>query len=209
MRDEMDQMREKLAVQDSMNISKTEARAAAAKADEESTDLFNVEQVKAQLRKSLLGGQYRQVYVDSNGKITYDESQAVERKTMFFQTSTKQLINEEGFDAIWAEVQGFLNNNVQGSYLPSGIIEKECKGTLKTLRSQIMLNHEEFEVDNRQDASQIMSILRKNLVAAMHKSRGGRAMVNKERTLIEKITSANTDSDDEKSGIPGSGLVNL
>ena len=191
---EAQQMEKKRAqIRESFTTGKLESGLAMKKNQEEnSEDLLDVKQAKHDLRKALLG---KELQVR---KYETDDGDIVE-KPVWIDISEKQLCNQKGFDMIWSQVEGFLNKNVTGSYLPAYTIENMCKGTLKTVIKQVKTHHEEYGIDNREDASEIIDIVRTALIANMNKARGGRGLKSKEKTVVEKITRAlDSDEDDEK-----------
>lgn len=191
--------REMAAIKDSFQTGKLEQRMAAKKQeDKEEDNLLDVKQAKRDLRKALLGKELKIRKVETEGG-------DIVEKPVWIDISEKQLCNQKGFDMIWSQVEGFLNKNVTSSYLPAHTIENMCRGTLKTIIKQIKTHHEEYGIENREDASQIVDIVRTALIANINKARGGRALKSREKTVVEKITKAlDSDSDQEggKKGVP-------
>lgn len=181
--DRKEQYREQAAIQDSNNTGNLENQMAAMKQKKRSQqkDLVDPEDVKKNLRRALLGkenkwqpvqgkeGQYRQITVD---------------------VSKKKLCNEVGFGMIWNEVEGTITKNLAGSYLPASTIEKNIKSNIKTILDQIEKKHKEYGVDDTADASQIVDIVRTQILATASKARGGRGLQSREKTVVKKITQA-------------------
>lgn len=184
-------------IQDSFNTGKLEQRLAAKKnEDEDSEDLLDVKEAKRDLRKALLG---KELHIQK-GKT---EGGDIVQKPVWIDISEKQLCNQKGFDMIWSQVEGFLNKNVTGSYLPAHTIENMSKGTMKTIIKQIKTHHSEYGIENREDASEIIDIVRISMIANMNKARGGRGLKSKEKTVVEKITRAlDSDEDEDESRVP-------
>lgn len=193
--------KDRAQIQESFTTGKLESNLAMKKKQEqENDDLLNVEQAKRDLRKALLGKELHIQQVKT-------EEGDIKQKPVWIDISEKQLCNQKGFDMVWSQVEGFLNKNVTGSYLPAHTISNMCKGTLKAIIKQIKTHHDEYGIDNREDASEIVDIVRTALVANMNKARGGRGLQSKEKTVVEKITRAlDSDEDEEKNDGPFGGV---
>lgn len=192
-----EEAREMAQIQDSFNTGQLEQQMAMKKNQEqgEEENLLSVREAKADLRKALLGKELRIKQVKTEGG-------DIKQQPVWIDISEKELCNQKGFDMVWSEIEGFLNKNVTSSYLPAHTIENMCKGTLKTVIKQVKTHREEYGIENREDASQIVNIVRTALIANMNKSRGGRALQSKEKTVVEKITRA-LDSDTEQENSAG------
>jgi len=191
--DRKEQYREQSAIKDSFNTGGLEGQMAARKQqqNQQKDDLVNPEDVKQNLRKALLGKetQMRQVKGETGQfqRVTVD-------------VSKKKLCNEKGFGMIWNEIEGTITKNLAGSYLPASTIERNNKSNVKTILDQIEKKHGEYGVDDTADASQIVDIVRTQILATSSKARGGRGLENREKTVVKKITQA-IKGEDEKSGV--------
>lgn len=191
-----EEAREMAKIKDSYNTGGLESNLAMKKKQERSDDdLLDIKEAKIDLKKALLGKEYKIVRYETEGGDIKEEGRWVG-------TSDKQLCNQKGFGMIWSQVEGFLNKNVTSSYLPAKTIENMCKGTLKSIIKQIKTHRDEYGIETREDASEIVDIVRTALIANANKSRGGRALQSKEKTVVEKITRAldSEDDDDSSSG---------
>lgn len=193
--------KDRAQIQESFTTGKLESNLALKKKQEqENDDLLNVKEAKRDLRKALLG---KELHI----KQVKTEDGDIKQKPVWIDISKKQLCNQKGFDMVWSQVEGFLNKNVTGSYLPAHTISNMCKGTLKSIIKQIKTHHEEYGISNREDASEIVDIVRTALVANMNKARGGRGLKSKEKTVVEKITRAlDGEEDEEKNDGPFGGV---
>lgn len=222
-----EQMREQGALQDSLGTNKLEAGLVQQRQEQQEhtrNQLLDTRQVKTELKKALLGMEPVQVPVEflecnncesrfrknldeceecggSNFKRKQHETQ---KQLKWVQTSEKQLTSKKGFDMIWSEVQGSVNENLTGSYLPAPVIDNVVYSTCGTLIKQIYGNYWEYGIDNADDAAQVVDIVRKNVLATANKARGGRALKSQEKTVIEKISHAiSGDGDDDDKGVAG------
>lgn len=176
--------------------------------EDDSNDMFNLKQTKKDLKKALQGKDLQKVNVhrwkckecgtqfksfempakckncgESEG---FSEEGVLGETHIWVQSSAEQLVNDKGFDVIWREIESALNDNIQGSYLPPKVIEKEAKLTLKSIIAKLWPKHDFYGIVDKPSLGQVVGIVRKNLVAALNKARRGRAMVNNERTEVVK-----------------------
>lgn len=165
-------------------------------------DLQEVDIYKWKCRTEDCGAEYKGMHppqkcqnCDSN---EFKEAGSMGKTRIWVETSAEQLVNDRGFDVIWREVESALNDNIQGSYLPPEIIQKEAKLTLKSIIAKLWSRHNLYGIDDKPSLGQIVGIVRKNLVAALNKARRGRAMVNNERTEVVKRNYVEEDDKTEK-----------
>lgn len=190
-------MKDKKQIDEAYSEGSLETTLAAHKAQEEgSNEILKLEEVKEDLRKSLLGKETRLVpAVDQNGDVIEGEYRKVE-----IETSEKQLINKKGFDVVWSIVNSYLNKNVLSAYLPRETVEKIMKGLVKQLSAQIAFHRFEYGISTWEDASTVVDIVRTTALANLSKSQGGRALESKEKTLVEKIVNSGDDDEDDSFG---------
>lgn len=222
-----EQMQEQAAVKDSVGTNNLEAGLVQQRQKEQENtrnQLLDTNQVKKELKKALLGKQPVQVPLEfiecknceSRFRQKLEECKECEstefvrkqsetkKQIQWIQTSEKQLVSKKGFDMIWSEVQGSVNENLTGSYLPAPVIDNVVYSTCGTLIKQIYGNYWKYGIDNADDAAQVIDIIRKNVLATANKARGGRALKSQEKTVIEKISHAISGSeDDDEDGVKG------
>jgi len=199
---EEEKMRERAAIKDSANTGKLEQQAVAQKQKErEQTQnkLFDVEGARQRIKQGLLG--YKKQYVRYQNPDTGNIE--VEKKKE--STRNKQLCNEEGASVFMDEANSFLNHNTISTYLPAKTIERKCKGTLKPIYKQIVFSHHKFDIDSREDAGDIVSLIRNPMIDAMNKARGGRLIQNQEKIRVEKESISREGGDDSEDSDDGFG----
>lgn len=182
--DRKEEYREQSAIQDSFDTSSSSLEGSMAMQKQQKRsqkdDLINPEDVKHNLRRALLGEMTRWAPIGDTGQFKKETVQLTEEK----------LCNKKGFDMIWAEIEGTINKNLAGSYLPSSTIQKNVKSNIKTIIDQIEKKHEHYGIDDTSDASQIVDIVRTQIIATSSKARGGRGLESREKTVVKKITQA-------------------
>lgn len=221
-----EKIRERANLQDSFSVGKGElALSQQRKEQQDATrnQLLDTTEVKKQLKKSLMGvepvqvpvqviecqscGSHHNQEVDKCRQCGSEDLQLTNSQTKntvkWMETSEKQLVNQKGFDLIWSEVQGSINENITGSYLPSQTIDRVVFATCGTIIKQLSVHNDEYGVSNSEDMQQVVDIVRKNVLATANKARGGRALQSQEKTVIQKISESvkSGGDEDENNGI--------
>lgn len=180
---EEERMRERAAIQDSINTGGVEQQALQKKQqerEESGNKLFDVEGARKRIRQGLLG--YKKESYKYRDPESGDIKVAQRKKSL----RDKNLCNEDGAAVFLDEANSFLNHNTISTYLPGKTIERKCKGTLKPIYKQIVVNHHKFEINDTADAGDIVSLIRNPMIDAMNKARGGRLIKNQEQIRVEK-----------------------
>ena len=149
-------------------------------------DLVDPETIKKKLKKSLRSIEYKKVRRKDGSTQTYaipDEKNA--------------LVNEEGFKKIWSMVDGIINNNITGGYFSAKDIHRTAKVPMKNLVKQLTIKMDKWEVDDQEDAEEIVGIVLTNVKAAMSKARHGRALQHIETSTEKRIVEK---SEEQESG---------
>lgn len=176
------EVNERLAAQDTMNTGKLEqALAQQKKAEKDDNDsIVDDDDAKEVLQRSWLGK-----ITQEKPKLN-DDGQLIGYETVWVSVSSNSKMNEEGFSSLWGTLLPYLTKAAQMSYLREDHIEKLLKATIRDLWSEILANFEEYDMDP-ENSKQVVGEALTIMMGSINKSRDGRGMVNKERTLVEKI----------------------
>lgn len=196
-----EKMREKAAVQDSMNTGGIEQQQINRKQQQQDNQnnnpLFNVEESRQLIEKGLKGKETKVMqYQDPD---TGD----IKQQVVEYDTRQRKLCNDDAAE-LYLEIcnSGALNQNTISGYLPARQIQRKVMGTMKPVFEHVLFDHHIHGVGykNTQDASSISSIVRNPLIDAMNKARGGRMIESQEKVRVEKETTtrdANENQDDD------------
>jgi len=183
-------MRDQAAIKDSINTGNLENQLAQKKEAERGNELLDVETTKEQLRKALLGQEKVATPVeDGDGNRRY--------QVQWKETSEKKLCNKKGFDMVWSQIESKLNDVVTGAYLPAQTIDKMVFAACGSIIIQIAVKPHVYGIDDTSDAREVVDIVRSTIMANSSRGRGGRALKSQEKTIVEKITRAETEDDDD------------
>lgn len=193
MTNQEEQLRKQMQAKDSLNTAKLEQALAQQNQDNEEESFVDEEGAREVLQRSWLGK------VMQEKPETNEDGEVVGYKTVWVPVSQKPKMNEKGFASLWGTILPYLTRAAQMSYMREKNIEKMLKATVRDLWLEILENFEEYEI-NPSNARQITDEALVLMMAAINKSRDGRGLVNKERTIVKKISSMISDEDESGSG---------
>lgn len=159
--------------------------------------LIDVDEVKRQIRKALIGGEDKWVETD-DGKVM--------KVHVTPENQDDRLCNEKCIQDIFRAIEGNVNTNVSGSYLEGKDVFYMGAMASHAVSKKLYINQEEYEIDGPGDASLIMSIVNSNLKAAIRKAYKGRLLKHSEQT--RSIRELRRSEDGENSGSGGNGFWN-
>jgi len=214
-----DQVKERLKAKDTQNTGQLEQRLAAKKAQEkeEGDGVVDEEGARQVLRKSWLGQEIQQREVKKYsckncsksyqsvkppekcpncGNQGFENTGVVDEIEAWVQVTDNPKMNREGFASLWGTILPYLTRAAQMTYVKPDNIAKMVLDTVRAVQREILDNMFEYDIDPA-NAPQITNETFVLIYSAASKSRDGRSMVNKERTLVEKISRMASDDEDE------------
>lgn len=144
------------------------------KKKENKNELINVESVKKQLRKALLGVETKLVKTNDGRLVKKNIKQREEVRS--------KLCNEKCVNEIFSTIEAQVNKNISGSYLSKRDVFVMGWESSQAITDKLYVYQEKFDIDGPSDASQIMSIVNPNLKASIKKALNARLMKHGEQT---------------------------
>jgi len=224
-----EELKKRLEAKDTQNTGRLEQNLAAEKAKEKENSEGVVDEKGARmvLRKSWLGeelqdreikkfsckkcgNEHKLIKPPKEGCVNcgndgFQNEGVIDEVQLWTKVTRNPKMNREGFASLWGTILPYLTRATQMTYVKPENISKMVLDTVRAVQREILENMSEYEITPA-NAPQITNETFVLIYSAASKSRDGRSMVNKERTLVEKI-SRMASSEEDESGVLGMGKI--